>query len=114
MEITRLMGTQALGDNHLIHTLCCSVWLVLCTLLLLSNFCANKALLSGFSLAFLVLAWLSTRDKPKIEDFTIELLTEIHGRARFVGIVFLCMTAGINTWALLLLILKFWFVFFLL
>jgi hypothetical protein len=112
MEISCLVGAQTLGENHLILILCYSIWLALCTLLFCLLFRANKILLVGFSLACLVVAWLGTRDRPKLEDFTIELLIALRGRAIFVGIVSLCLTAGINIWALLLLILKFWFVSF--
>jgi hypothetical protein len=85
-----------------------------CTILLSLLFCANKALLAGFSIACLIVASLGTKGKPKLEDFTTLLLMELHGRPLFVGIVFLCLTAGVNIWALLLLILKFWFVSFIL
>jgi hypothetical protein len=75
-------------------------------------FGAYKTLFTGFSLACLIAGWLSIGDMPKLEDVTVELLIELHGCPFFVGTVFLCLTAGVNIWALLLIILKFWFVSF--
>jgi hypothetical protein len=75
-------------------------------------FGANKTVLTGFSMACLIVAWLGTRGKPGILDFTVESLLEVQGRSVFVGTVFLCLTAGVNIWALLLLISKLWFATF--